>query len=67
MSVVYSFGLHDQLPTVYDIVSTIYTLAPGGSPDEKKETELRKSVVHHYALELECLWQKLLQLHMFYL
>ena len=56
MDVIYSFGLHDHLPTIYDVVSTIVTLSPGGTP--KTETIIRRNVIHAYAKELEQLWHK---------
>ena len=58
MDVTYSFGLHDQLPTTYDVVSRIISVAPGGSPNENRETALRKKVLHSFATQLVQLWQK---------
>ena len=55
MDVIYSFCLH-QLPTIYDVVSTIVTLSPGGT--SKTETIIRRNVIHAYAKELEQLWHK---------
>ena len=58
MDVTYSFGQHDQLPTTYVVVSRIISVAPGGSPNENRETALRKKVLHSFATQLVQLWQK---------
>ena len=53
-----NFVLHDQLPTVNAVVSTIMELAPGGSPIERRETKLRKAVILAYIQKLIEIWCK---------
>ena len=52
----YAFAFNDQLPTVYQAVSQIVYVSPGGSPN--KETQLRKNAIHRFAVQLQALWCK---------
>lgn len=54
----FSFALHDQLPTVHHVVSSIMELAPGGRPSEKNETNIRKLVINAYMTKLVDIWSK---------
>ena len=54
----YDFDFNQQLPTVEHVVKSITDLAPGGSPDEKKETKVRKNVISAYIKQLMEIWTK---------
>ena len=54
----YDFDFNQQLPTVEHVVKGITDLAPGGSPDEKKETKVRKNVISAYIKQLMEIWTK---------
>ena len=58
----FGFPFHDQLPTIYHVVSTIMELAPGGRPSEKNESKFRKEVINAYMTKLIDIWSKAFKL-----
>ena len=58
MDVLYNFALHDQLPIRFTMVSRIMSFAPGVSPLEEIERNLRREVVFSFSVQPLELWQK---------
>ena len=52
----FCFSFNDQLPTEFQCVENILWHAPGGRPQERFETTLRKQVIHCYASDVRKIW-----------
>ena len=51
-----TFVLGSKLPWISECVETVPRHAPGGSPKQEKETDIRRATIHAFVLALHELW-----------